>query len=286
MTIKDRAQGCLVGLAVGDAVGTTLEFKDRDTYTPLTDMIGGGPFQLNPGEWTDDTSLALALGHSILAKKTVDQLDILTNFSNWYNDGDFSHNQRCFDIGWTTRTSIENFETSEGTRGTCGSINPRDSGNGGIMRLAPVPIFANSYQEAVSLSVEQSITTHGSPDCVETAEYLGGILWNAITTGEYFYIDKWDILNKSRDDISSSGYVVHTAQAALWAIQETNNFKDAILLAANLGDDADTVAAVTGQIAGAIYGYSAIPEEWINKLCWEDELRTMANSLLALRSSN
>lgn len=277
---KNRAYGCMIGLAVGDAVGTTLEFKERDTYAPITDMIGGGPFRLKPGEWTDDTSMALALADA-LVHHGMDQIEILKNFVSWFREGKFSHNGRCFDIGTTTRIALGRFESSKGTNPVCGDTDHLASGNGGIMRLAPAVIFANSESQAQDFGELQSVTTHASPDCVYYAREMSMLLWNLLD-GKKVTIDS---NHTERDQVKSTGYVAHTYDAACWAVSNTDNFRDAILLAANLGDDADTVAAVAGQIAGAKYGLSGIPDEWVGKLAWLDKIIGLTEGLLGFRKN-
>src|SRR3990172_9047568 len=113
---KNRAVGCLLGLAIGDAVGTTLEFRARDTYPPLTDMIGGGPFNLKTGEWTDDTSMALCLADSLIACGDLDESDLMRRFLRWWRHGENSVNGRCFDIGNSTRHALETFERTGNPR--------------------------------------------------------------------------------------------------------------------------------------------------------------------------
>src|SRR5215813_4145645 len=137
-TSEDRACGCLLGLAVGDAIGTTLEFRSRDAYAPLTDMIGGGPFDLAPGEWTDDTSMALCLADSLINYGDLDETDLMQRFVRWWRNGANSANGYCFDIGFTTRAALSEFERSGNPR--AGSENPNTAGNGSLMRLAPVAI--------------------------------------------------------------------------------------------------------------------------------------------------
>lgn len=282
MKNTDKAKGAFFGLAVGDALGTPLEFKTRDTYTHLTDMVGGGPFNLAPGEWTDDTSMALGLAQA-LVDHGMNQIEILKNFRAWREHGKFSHNNRCFDIGNTTSAAIRRFAESKETEPVCGSGHFMDSGNGGIMRLAPAVLFANTQIEAIQYSVDQSVTTHSSEDCVQYAMELGDMLWRLINDESYertFMSDHADMANMDRIDISSSGYVVHTFEASCWSVANTDNFKDAVLLAVNLGDDADTVGAVTGQIAGAMYGYEAIPTEWLYKLAWHDKINELCEQLI------
>jgi ADP-ribosylglycohydrolase len=139
MELRDRYRGCLLGLAVGDALGTTLEFKPPGTFEPITDMMGGGPFGLLPGQWTDDTSMALCLAESLIACRGFDPVDQLTRYCRWYREGHLSSTGRCFDIGNTVRAAVERFgRTGEPYPGP---TDPRSAGNGSLMRLAPVPLF-------------------------------------------------------------------------------------------------------------------------------------------------
>ena len=275
MDKKNRAIGCLVGLAVGDAVGTTVEFKERDSFPPVTDMVGGGVFRLNVGEWTDDTSMALALADSILEKNTVDKVDLIEKFVKWYRDGAYSH-RPCFDIGGTTRRSLMYYH-----RTGIYSDAPDDhfsSGNGSIMRLAPVPIrWHNDFETSQKMAWEQSVTTHGSAAVKGSVNILNEILWKYINEVEY--TKSSHIKSLDRNSIDSSGFCEATLVAALWAVENTDNFNDAILLAVNLGDDADTVGAVCGQIAGAKYGIDGIRKDWVEKLAWSDKIIDIATKL-------
>lgn len=291
----DRACGCLLGLAVGDAVGTTLEFSRRDAHPPLTDMVGGGPFRLRPGEWTDDTSMALCLADSLIACDGLDQRDLMERFVRWWREGYNSHNARCFDIGITTRQALQRFLDAGDP--VAGSTDPNTAGNGSIMRLGPVALhWAGDPEGAVAAARAQSVTTHGAPAAVEGCALLAEILVEAIATGDRsaalrsrpaaeaaigaIAAGSWH--GKERNNIRSSGYVVHTLEAALWCIDRSTGFSDAVLLAANLGDDADTVAAVTGQIAGALWGQSTIPQHWLDRLAWREEIERKARRLWAL----
>ena len=157
ITEKMRYQGCLLGLAVGDALGTTVEFKPPGSFTPLADIVGGGPFGLEPGEWTDDTSMALCLAESLIEKNGFDPHDQMERYCKWYREGYMSSNGKCFDIGNTVRTALEIFE--ETGDHISGPTDSRSAGNGSIMRLAPVPLlFANFPEKAIQLSGESSIT--------------------------------------------------------------------------------------------------------------------------------
>jgi ADP-ribosyl-[dinitrogen reductase] hydrolase len=276
MNKKDRLYGAFLGLAVGDAVGTTLEFKPRDSYEHLTDMVGGGPFRLPVGYWTDDTSMALCLAENIIANNGVEAQDLLTRFVDWYKNGANSSTGQCFDIGVTTITSLLEYE---GTGTLVNNPEPWNAGNGSIMRLAPVAIAHHAdLDQAYSDAILQSRTTHAAEECVESCMLLTNILLNAFsatTKEEVFNTHVGSLenvknilttLDVTRDEVKSSGYVIHTLHAALWAFKNTDNFRDAVLLAVNLGHDSDTVGAVAGQIAGAFYGMEGIPAEWLAKL--------------------
>jgi ADP-ribosyl-[dinitrogen reductase] hydrolase len=279
---RDRALGAMIGLAVGDAVGTTLEFKERGEFTPITDMIGGGPFRLAVGEWTDDTSMALCLLDCLLTHEAILPDELLYMFYLWYEKGYNSHNKRCFDIGTTTRDALNQWKRTGQT--IAPDLNYL-SGNGGIMRLAPVPIYwwYNDTLAAENARL-QSQTTHGSAECLDTADKLARIIARGIRGEDQGLNEK--LKSFQENVISSSGYVIDTFVAAQWAVVTTDNFRDAILKAANLGDDADTVAAVAGQIAGSLYGLSGIPVEWVEKLAWKDRILDLTNTLFDMSLSN
>lgn len=297
--IVDRSLGALVGLAVGDAVGTTLEFSRRDAGPPLEDMLGGGPFKLEPGYWTDDTSMALCLAESLLSCGCVDPKDLMSRFVRWWRHGENSCTGECFDIGMTIRSALTRFEKTGDP--IAGSADPMSAGNGSLMRVSPVAIFyCHDVTSAKEAAVAQSITTHAAPSAVDACVWFVELLIHAIRSGSkaevlapaHIELDR-DIAkiaagswkDKSRDQISSSGYVVHTLEAALWCVDRAEDFEEAVLIAANLGDDADTVAAVTGQLAGAIWGCSNIPSDWIERLAWGKEITQMANDLFERSST-
>jgi len=157
--VRDRAVGALLGLAVGDAIGTTLEFSARDSYLPLTDMIGGGPFNLEPGEWTDDTSMALALLDSLLAHEDLDEADLMDHFCRWHELGEYSVRGECFDIGLTTQRALARWKKTGDP--IAGSTAPSTAGNGSLMRLAPVVIRHWRNRERLSaVAARQSAVTH------------------------------------------------------------------------------------------------------------------------------
>jgi ADP-ribosyl-[dinitrogen reductase] hydrolase len=301
METKDRFRGCLLGLAAGDAVGTTLEFKAPGSFKPIDDMIGGGPFRLKPGEWTDDTSMALCLATSLIEKNGFDPKDQMDRYCRWWKEGYLSSNGRCFDIGNTVSAALARY----GRTGDpiAGSTNPQSAGNGSIMRLAPVPMFyCPDLEAAIRYAAESSRTTHGAPECLDACRLLAGIIFRALSgaskedvlfggadsfQGEQKIakIAHGDYRNKSAGEIRGTGYVVESLQATLWCFLQTETFEAAILQAANLGDDADTTAAICGQVAGAYYGESGIPQKWLKKLVMRKDITMLADRLFATQTT-
>ncbi len=301
---KVRYLGCLTGLAVGDAVGTTLEFRPPGTFKPITDMVGGGPFNLEAGEWTDDTSMALCLAASLVEKQDFDPIDQLERYCWWQSEGYMSSTGSCFDIGNTVRSALDNFRHQR--RADSGSKDPETAGNGSIMRLAPIPMaFGANAHAAIAYSGKSSLTTHGATTCVDACRYLGGLIWGALNG-----IPKAELLSpsfspvpegwrngplcpliaeiadgsfkrKKPPEIRGTGYVVKSLEAALWAFHASDDFRTGCLLAINLGDDADTTGAVYGQLAGAYYGFTAIPSSWRAKLKQSDLISEYALKLMA-----
>ncbi len=309
MEIRDRYRGSLLGLAAGDALGTTLEFKRPGTFAPINDMVGGGPFHLKPGQWTDDTSMALCLAESLIECRRFDPVDQLTRYCRWYRGGHLSSTGRCFDIGNTTRAALERFEqTGEPYPG---STDPKTAGNGSLMRLAPVPLFfAREPQAAIAMAGDSSRTTHGAREAVDACRYFAGVLLGALQdrpkdellSANFCPVPGlWDeaplapkiaavaagsFKVKDPPAIRGRGYVVDCLEAALWAFHRSETFRDGALRAVNLGDDADTTGAVYGQLAGAYYGEDGISESWRAVLTYRDRIEGYADQLLRLREAN
>lgn len=299
--------GAMLGLAAGDALGTTVEFHLPGTFEPLTDIVGGGPFGLEPGEWTDDTSMALCLADSLIEMERFDPKDQMERYCRWWHEGYLSSNGFCFDIGSTVRNALEDFEaTGDPISGPTG---PRSAGNGSIMRLAPVPLFyANFPDKAIEISGKSSLTTHGTDACIDACRYFGGLIAGAVKgaskkdllspgyrpdgltwredelVAEIFEIAQGRYKYKEPPEIKGTGYVVKSLEAALWAFCHTTSFEDGCLLAVNLGDDADTTGAVYGQLAGAFYGVDGIPYNWLEKLARRNDIEELAEKLFDLCS--
>jgi ADP-ribosyl-[dinitrogen reductase] hydrolase len=289
----ERYLGCMVGLACGDAVGTTVEFSARGSFAPVTDMVGGGPFGLKAGQWTDDTSMALCLAESLLTKG-FDAHDQMTRYANWWKWGYLSSTGHCFDIGMTVRAALRAFlETGDPYSG---SSDPYSAGNGSLMRLAPVVLHAYpDFATALRLAADSSRTTHGASEAIESCQLFAALLYRVLhgvdksallvdlpftpQEPKIVALKAGRFLDKPESEIEGSGYCVASLEAALWCFYRTGNFRDAVLRAANLGDDADTTGAIVGQIAGAYYGVVGIPPSWRERLAMSADIEDMAIKL-------
>jgi ADP-ribosylglycohydrolase len=301
----ERYRGCLLGLAVGDALGTTLEFKPPGSFEPITDMIGGGTFNLAPGQWTDDTSLTLCLAESLIECKGFDPKDQMERYIRWWKEGHMSSTGVCFDIGNTTRTALSAFLRTGNP--FSGPTDPYSAGNGSLMRLAPVPMFyANDSREAIEQSGESSRTTHGAPAAIDACRYMGALIVGALhgedkdvllsdhysplpgywkekpLVQEIAAIAARSFKKKNPPEIRGTGYAVQSLEAALWAFFHSNTFEEGCLMAVNLGDDADTTGAIYGQLAGAFYGEDGIPRHWCIKISKVSLIVEMVNKLYCL----
>lgn len=283
----DRFFGCMLGLAVGDALGAPIEFEKRDSYSPIAHYRAGGPFHLKEGQWTDDTSLALCLGYSLIEKKSFEPADIMKRFHAWWREGYMSCTGHCFDIGNTTKAALSRFEE----KGELFSGAPTDPAtNGSIMRLAPVPLyFFNDQEKCIFYAGESSRLTHAPAACIDACRALALFIQRALhgmSKDEILHYERESLgaisaeienvllgsyKNKSREEISSAGLAHTCLEASLWAFYHTENFNDGVLLAVNLGEDSDTTGAVFGQLAGAYYGIKEIKAEFIDGL-WDRQL--------------
>jgi ADP-ribosyl-[dinitrogen reductase] hydrolase len=258
-------------------------------------MVGGGVFNLKAGQWTDDTSMALCLATSLVECNGFIANDQMQRYVRWMDEGYLSSTGRCFDIGGATRNALTSFKHTGNPYS--GSTDAQSAGNGSIMRLAPVPMFFYPDCDAViNMSGESSRTTHGTVECIEACRLFGAMLFQALdgatkedvllghgmtgfTSAGIQSIADGGYRSKPMSKIVGSGYVVQSLEAALWCFNQTDNFRDAILLAANLGDDADTTAAICGQVAGALYGETGIPEGWHQNLAMRELICALADSL-------
>lgn len=303
--VRERYLGSILGLAAGDAVGTTLEFRSPGTFSPLEDMVGGGPFGLEPGGWTDDTSMALCLAASLLEAGRFDLTDQVDRYLRWWREGYMSSTGECFDIGNTVRGALARYSRSGDPLSGC--THYRSAGNGSLMRLAAVPLL---YRRRPRLAIERSglssRTTHGAKTAVDACRYMAALLVGALNgvgrdvlLGERYEpvpgywkerplvpeVDEvacGSFRRRNPPEIRGTGYVVKSMEAALWALDRSTSFREGCLMAANLGDDADTTAAVYGQLAGALYGVNGIDSLWLDRLVHRDLLEDTADRLYRL----
>lgn len=278
---KLRFEGCLVGLAIGDSLGAPIEWAKPGKFKKITKMRASKTHNLKKGEWTDDTAMALATANSLIYHG-FDAKDQLTNYLAWYRSGKFSMNGKCVGIGRTTRESLEWFE-GHPHQIVAVQGDPNLAGNGSIMRIAPVSMYATTLTKAGHLAILNSATTHSNPLCTGAAELFSKMIFLALKgktkkeifdwaekevmkqdfkSAELIQIFKKKTYKNNPPFIKASGYVIKSLEAALWAFYKTRSFKAGALKAVNLGDDADTVGALYGQLAGAYYGIDAIPKQW------------------------
>lgn len=296
-----RPQALLLGLAVADALGVPVEFKKRGTFH-VDGMTGYGTYNQPPGTWSDDTSLTLALADN-LGPTHIYYEDLARSFIDWRKEGIFTPYGKAFDIGNATNRAIDRLENGIAPE-KAGGKEEQDNGNGSLMRIAPLVFFMFNRQAKDRYEITRKVSsiTHAHPISI-TACFIFIELLNLIRKGrskraayaelkaDFAYHKKFldqkalakfdrilndDITRLEEKDIKSSGYVVDTLEAAIWTFLTTKNYREAVLKAVNLGEDTDTVGAVTGALAGLHYGLQDIPEEWLAKLAKREEIRDIA----------
>ncbi|MBO5328777.1 MAG: ADP-ribosylglycohydrolase family protein [Clostridia bacterium] len=289
----NKVKAIVLGHAIGDALGVPVEFSEREELkdNPVTDMTGYGTYDVPAGCWSDDTSMSLCALDAISGEK-VDFNLIMQNFAKWYNEAEYTATDEVFDIGNTCCKAILNYE-----RGNpyyeCGLSDERSNGNGSLMRIHPVALAAylrkGDYSSKLYLIEKASALTHAHKRCKIACGIYSFVLWELIEkpdkesvfvglkkAKEYYAYEQElahfnalfneDFAKTPVDKISGSGYVVDTLLAAVWCLLNTSNYSDCVLKAVNLGLDTDTVGAVTGGLAGALYGLNGIPQAWKNAL--------------------
>lgn len=291
-TTYDKALGSFKGLAIGDALGAPVEFLPRWSFRKVTDYRRAIRFGLNPGEWTDDTIMALCLGEALIENNGYNSYTVMDKYLDWYKNGYNSPNGRCFDIGIQTQKSLKKYSKKP-------SLNPvtTSAGNGTIMRLAPAAIVSLSLDDNDSkrLYSESAIDTHNSTEAALATQLFGFLLKNLLQgkTPEDAIQDAnglvnhtvvenivQDMLFTNEKNAGNGGYVVDTLCTAWWCFTTTSSFEEAVLKSVNMGGDADTIAAVTGQLSGAYYGNSNIPEKFTSKLYRSEYFEELTKNLL------
>ena len=292
-----------MGLVVGDAVGTTNEFQPAGSFEPITDMVGGGVFGLEPGQWTDDTSMALCLADSLLAQGRYDSFDVMERYDRWYKEGYRSSTGTCFDIGNQVTRSLWDFREQQ--RVPTSAERTTSAGNGAIMRLAPMVIAgfrSRSPREVVETARLSARETHFSVEAEAATEVFAALLVGALlgwspqqlmdvswaSTGAAFdemaaRVISPDPQVRASWEAETSGYIVNGLRLAVHGLLDFPSFKDATLAIANMGGDSDTNAAIYGQLGGAFYGIEGIPASWRSTLYQGEEIDQLARDLVELR---
>jgi ADP-ribosyl-[dinitrogen reductase] hydrolase len=291
--VLDRSIGALLGLAIGDALGAPAEGMRRGSYPRIMDFMPSDVHGLSPGGWTDDTAMALCLAESLLACRGLDPHDLMRRFLRWYRLGENACGGRTVGIGQNTRAALEAYE-GEGDFGQ-NDNHPGSIGNGCVMRLAPVAIrYRRNLVAARDAAIAQARTTHSSNEAAEASGLMAKMLVAGLRTGDPAAITDvrfsartprvnaiahGSYQRRSREEISSAARAVDTLEAALWCLHQADSFEDAVVTAVNLGGDTDTIGATTGQLAGAVFGASAIPGRWVEGLHAAERIAALAHAL-------
>lgn len=282
MRVKDG----IIGFVVGDALGVPVEFYSRDELkeNPITRMEGYGTYNMPPGTWSDDSSMILATMASIVNKKAIDYDDIMREFLNWFKYGAYTQYNDTFDYGITTSTSLQRYEKGIPID-KCGGRSDRDNGNGSLMRIIPAAYIPDIDFKTIE---QLSALTHAHERTLITCVFYIQIAKSMIdndnlTIDEHISLasekiiehyndsDELKYLNRIFEDdfsegILSSGYVINTIESVIYCLKNTDNYRDAVLKAVNLGGDTDTIAGICGGLAGIYYGFDDIPIDWIDAI--------------------
>ena len=313
--MQDKIKAVMMGHAVADALGVPVEFASREELddAPVTEMEGFGTYPYPAGTWSDDTSMSIAALDS-LKKGKVDFDEIMLNFCKWFYSAAYTPADEVFDIGTTCETAIKNYFKQGMSTSECGLCDENSNGNGSLMRIHPFALYLYSQNNFdIDIIHKASALTHAHERSKMACGIYAFVLWEllnkpfkgsivrGLSKAKRFYsgydemksyyrmlfrrigltelhFEDPDTFEKAtRDEIKSGGYVVHTLEAAIWCLMNTHSYKECVLTAVNLGGDTDTVAAIAGGLAGAMYGYDSIPEEWLNTLIKRDYIENMCD---------
>jgi ADP-ribosylglycohydrolase len=304
MVTENSIKSVLFGVAVGDALGVPVEFKSRVLMCqqPVKDMIGYGTYNLPAGTWSDDSALTFCLAEGMLLE--FDLNSVGQNFVKWYHENYWTPRGEVFDVGGVTRQAIDRLAQGHQPE-LAGGFNENDNGNGSLMRILPLlfHLIDKPIGDRYELTKNVSAITHGHIRSViacfyylefakqilegkdkfeiyevlklEILDHLNG---RSISHKELSLFDrllKYSIYDLGEEHIQSTGYVIHTLEASIWCLLTTDNYKEAVLKAVNLGGDTDTTGAVVGGLAGLLYGYDNIPEAWVRQLAKAKEIEDL-----------
>lgn len=286
----------LIGFAIGDAIGVPIEFEDRERLmnSPVTKMQEYRSYDVPKGVWSDDTSMTLATMDSIIECDDINYNNIADKFCNWINNAEYTATNEVFDIGITTKYALMRYWDNKRDATKCGGTGINENGNGSLMRMLPIALYCHckkiSEEEIFDIVKNVSSITHAHEisimGCYIYVKYLLSILngndkiesyddiknieykkfFSKETINQYNRILENDIKDLNIDDIESTGYVVSTLESVLWIILNCNSYSQSVIGAINLGGDTDTIGAITGSIAGIIYGFDSIPDNWIKDM--------------------
>lgn len=312
---RSEIESALFGVAVGDALGVPVEFKTRQAISanPVKDMIGYGTYQLPAGTWSDDSSLTFCLAEALTQEFSLNTLG--RNFVKWYHEKYWTPRGIVFDIGIATSQAITRIAQGEQPE-LAGGFEEGDNGNGSLMRILPLLFYVRDkpINERFDIARRVSSLTHGHVRAViacfyylefarlicagndkfeayrilqrEVTDFLFSAAINPSEIKVFERVLSQNIDQLNEDAIHSSGYVVHTLEASIWCLLTTDSYQDAVLKAVNLGRDTDTTGAVTGGLAGLLYGLSSIPENWLSQLARRGDIENLAERLTEKITSN
>lgn len=298
---KGNPLNAIIGFAIGDALGVPAEFTSRKIRKIhfITEMIDNGIHRVPAGTWSDDTSMTLATMDSIVSKGKIDYDDMMQRFCSWFTKSDYTATDKVFDIGTSTKKSLINFICGTDAL-ECGSSDIKDNGNGSLMRMAPIAYYlsVNNFSDEQETEIVNDVSslTHAHEisklGCKIYVDYLKQLINNKSKEEAYEYIKNKDyeksysketvalysrilkdnLKTLKEEDISSSGYVISTLEASLWCTLNSNSYEEAVEMGVNLGEDTDTIGAITGSLNGVLYGINNIPERWKKALIKKDYL--------------
>jgi ADP-ribosyl-[dinitrogen reductase] hydrolase len=308
MTERNIYKDILFGVAIGDALGVPVEFKSRDTISqkPVTDMTGFGTYNLPAGTFSDDSSLAFCLAEALTQEFNLNV--IADNFVAWLNHNYWTPRGKVFDVGIATSQAIKRLQKGCSPE-LAGGIDVSENGNGSLMRILPLLVCIKDKDLAVRYQITKQVSsiTHGHIRSVIACFYYLEFARQIITGTDKFQIYrnlqneipdflnslsinpqeirlfdrllKGSIYELTDNEIFSSGYVLHTLEASIWCLLTTHNYENATLKAVNLGEDTDTTGAVTGGLAGLLYGFHTIPKSWLQQIARKKDIEDLADRL-------